>query len=272
MKFTPRRADDSVNVSRQHPLAEAGVLITGVGLAVAAITVVLFFLVDIVLWFVPVEQEVALFDAWLPVDIETVSYDDPRLVGAEELLNRLARHWPETAYEFRIEIDDSPSLNAMAFPGGLIVVTTGLLDAVESENELAFVIGHELGHFRNRDHIRHLGRGVAVSMLLAGLGYANAGSGVSASIADLAVRGFGRRQERRADEFGLAIVYSEYGHVAESWRFFERLGGSDSPSFLDVANYLSTHPSPANRIERLVALAAASGWPVSGPVTELSWR
>lgn len=271
MKFIPRRADDGVNVSREHPLSEAGVLLAGVGLLVAAITIVLFFLVDIVLWFVPAEQEAALFDAWLPADIETVSYDDPRLVGLEELVNRLATHWPESAYDFRVEIDDSPVINAMAFPGGLIVVTSGLLDAVESENELAFVVGHEMGHFRNRDHIRQLGRGVAVSVLFAGLGLANANSGVSASIADLAARGFSRRQERKADEFGLAMVQSEYGHVAEAWRFFERIGG-ESPSFLDVANYLSTHPSPDDRVERLIALAAANGWPVAGPVTELRWR
>lgn len=271
MKFIPRRAADGVNVSREHPLTEAGVLIAGVGLLVAAATVVLFFLVDIVLWFVPAEREAALFDAWLPADIETVSYDDPRLVGLEELVDRLARHWPESAYDFRVEIDDSPAVNAMAFPGGLIVVTSGLLDAVESENELAFVIGHEMGHFHNRDHIRQLGRGVAVSMLFAALGYANANTGVSASIADLAARGFSRRQERRADEFGLAMVQSEYGHVAEAWRFFERIGG-ESPSFVDMASYLSTHPSPDDRVERLIALAAANGWPVSGPVTGIRWR
>lgn len=271
MKFIPRRAADGVNVSREHPLAEAGILIAGVSLVVAAVTIVLFFFVDIVLWFVPAEREAALFDAWLPADIETVSYDDPRLVGLDELLNRLARHWPESAYDFRVEIDDSPAINAVAFPGGLIVVTSGLLDAVESENELAFVLGHELGHFRNRDHIRQLGRGVAVSVLLAGLGYANANTGVSASIADLAARGFSRRQERKADEFGLAMLQSEYGHVAEAWRFFER-AADESPSFLDITSYLSTHPSPENRVERLIAVAAANGWSLSGPVTGLSWR
>jgi predicted Zn-dependent protease len=271
VKFTPRRADDGVNVSRQHPLAEAGTLLAGVGVVVAAITVLLFFLVDIVLWFVPVEQEVALFDAWLPADIETVGHDDPRLMSLDELVSRLARHWPETAYDFRVEIDDSPDLNAMAFPGGLIVVTSGLLETVESENELAFVIGHEMGHFRNRDHIRHLGRGVAVSVLLAGLGYANANTGVSASIADLAARGFSRRQERKADEFGLAMLQAEYGHVAQAWRFFERIDAEGS-SVPGLVSYLATHPSPRNRVERLVALAAENGWPASGPVTGLGWR
>ena len=42
----------------------------------------------------------------------------------------------------------------------------GLLENVESENELAFVLGHELGHFRNRDHLRGLGRGIAFSLVL----------------------------------------------------------------------------------------------------------
>ena len=109
----------------------------------------------------------------------------------------------------------------MALPGGLIVVTQGLLDQVESENELAFVLGHELGHFRNRDHLRALGRGVVISLFFAVVtGNDVAGLGIKAT--DLTLRGFSREQETRADEFGLAIVHAEYGHVNQASRLFER--------------------------------------------------
>ncbi len=270
MRHIPRKADDSVNVSETHPLVEASTLIAGLSLIFLAIMVVLIFVVEIVLYFVPEKTEVELFETWLPEDIVTVSYDDPRLVELESLVWRLSRHWPETDYTFRVEINDSPELNALAFPGGLIVVTAGLLDEVETENELAFIIGHELGHFRNRDHIRGLGRGLAIGILFTALSNNEGGAQLGATVADLTLRGFSRRQERSADEFGLWIVHQEYGHVAESWRLFERIKEKygDSSELLSI---LGTHPSPENRTEAIIELANENGWPVSGDVAEIDW-
>ncbi len=270
MRHIPRKADDSVNVSKTHPLVEASTLVAGLGLIFLTIMIVLIFVVEIVLYFVPEKTEVELFETWLPEDIVTVSYDDPRLVELESLLWRLSRHWPETDYEFRVEINDSSEMNALAFPGGLIVVTSGLLEKVESENELAFVIGHELGHFRNRDHIRGLGRGLAIGILFTAISNNEGGAQLGATVADLTLRGFSRRQERSADEFGLWIVQQEYGHVAEAWRLFERLeaeyGGTS-----EIVALLGTHPSPDDRSQSLIEIASENGWPVSGEVTEIGW-
>ncbi len=270
MRHIPRKADDSVNVSKEHPLVEASTLVVGLGLIFLAIMVVLIFVVEIVLYFVPEKAEVELFESWLPDDIVTVAYDDPRLVELESLVWRLSQHWPETDYEFRVEIDDSQELNALAFPGGLIVVTSGLLDKVQSENELAFIIGHELGHFRNRDHIRGLGRGLAIGILIASISNNGSGAQLGATVADLTLRGFSRRQERAADEFGLSIVQQEYGHVAESWRFFERIEEQYGESS-EIVSFLGTHPSPDDRTEALIELAGENGWSISGEVTEIDW-
>ena len=270
MKFTPRRVRDDVNISKQHPLAEASTLVFGLGLILAVILVALIFLVDIVLYFVPEEREVALFNSWLPEDIVTVAYDDPRLEKLDYLLTRLSRHWPESKYEFRIEINDSTDMNALALPGGLIVVTSGLLDNVQTENELAFILGHELGHFKNRDHIRGMGRGVVIALLFATISSSEGSAAISSSIADLTLRGFSRKQESAADRVGLEIVHDEYGHVAESWRFFERISSADKDSFV-FGPYLSTHPLTDARIRAIVENAAANGWSISGDATPINW-
>lgn len=270
MKYTPRQPRDGINVSKEHPLVEASTLIVGLGLIFVTILVTLVFLIDLALHFIPIEREVRMFDAWLPDDLVTVAPDDPRLAQLEKLTDRLAAHWPDSKYSFRVEIDDSTDLNAMAFPGGLIILTTGLLDQVQSENELAFIVGHELGHFHNRDHIRGLGRGVAIGILFAAISSSDSSAVISSSIADLTIRGFGRRQEAAADRFGLQLVYAEYGHVADAWRFFERVDvGEDRVS--DVVAYLSTHPSPQDRVRKLIERAADKGWPVSGEVTRIEW-
>jgi predicted Zn-dependent protease len=197
----------------------------------------------------------------------SVDSDDARLEELQRLTDRLSRQWPESPYEYTVQIADSNELNAMALPGGLIIVTSGLLDAVESENELAFVLGHEMGHFSNRDHIRGLGRGVVLSIFIAVISGSDGGVNLGSSLSDLTLRGFSRGQEEDADEFGLAIVNSEYGHVASSWRFFERLSDKE----LGLATYLSTHPSPGDRVNQLIEHAGDNGWAVDGAVVSIDW-
>ena len=268
MKFIPRKARDDVNVSPEHPLVEATTLVVGLGLIFAAVLVALLFLVDVLLWFVPPEKEVRMFDAWLPENIATVAVDDPRLEALEALLLQLSRHWPEAEYPFRVEIDDSPEANAMAYPGGLIVMTSGLIEQAESENELAFILGHELGHFRNRDHIRGLGRGAVILILFTAISSSDNSAAMGSSIANLTLSGFSRSQEARADRFGLELVHAEYGHVADAWRFFSRI---DDARDGWLRSYLSTHPPPRNRIEKLTDYARDHGWSTSGSVTPLAW-
>jgi Zn-dependent protease with chaperone function len=269
LKYVPKQARDDVNVSKTHPLVEASTLFVGLSATFVLIAVALVFLIEVALYLIPADREAALFRNWLPDDIVTVSPVDERLYQTQLLLDRLAFHWGDSPYEFRIEIDDSGDANAMALPGGLIIVTTGLLDQVESENELAFVLGHELGHYRNRDHVRALGRGIAFSLVFAVMTGRDA-SNVGINVADLALRGFNRKQELAADDFGLELVYTQYGHVGEAWRLFERWD-EDDDSFFNVVGYTSTHPQPRDRIEVLEELAKSKGWAAVGDVTALPW-
>ena len=269
MRHVPRQPREGINVSDTHPLVEAGTLVVGLAAIFLTIAILLIFLVEIALYFIPIEKEVEFFEDWLPDDLVTVAPHDKRLTQTQLLVDRLAFHWADAPYEFRVEIDDSDVANAMALPGGLIIVTQGLLDEVESENELAFVLGHELGHFRNRDHMRALGRGIVLSMFFA---VATGGdvSNLGLNAADLALRGFSRRQESKADEFGLALVYTHYGHVNEAWRLFERWDEGDD-SRLSFVSYLSTHPDSGDRVDNLKTIARGEDWPVDGTTTRLKW-
>lgn len=269
MRFVAKQPKEGINVSDTHPLVEASALVAGLTAIFVVIALLLIFLIEVTLYFVSAEDEADMFADWLPVDLVTVSHTDERLLETQLLVDRLAGHWPETSYKFRVEIDDSEQANAMALPGGLIIVTQGLLDQVESENELAFVLGHELGHFKNRDHLRALGRGVALSVFFAVV-TGNDVAGIGIKAADVTLRGFSRQQETKADDFGLAMVYAEYGHVNEAWRLFERWDVVDN-SFIDLVTYLSTHPETADRIEDMRAHAQREGWNTDGEVTPLRW-
>jgi Zn-dependent protease with chaperone function len=271
LKYVPRQPRDDVNVSATHPLVEAGTLLAGLAALFVVVVLLVVFLVDIVLYFVPAEKEAELFENWLPDDFVVISSGDERRDATQALVDRLALQWPEAPYEFRVEIDASEVANAMALPGGLIIVTDKLLDEAETENELAFVLGHELGHYRNRDHMRMLGRGAALAVFFAVTTGADV-SGLGLGVSNLTLRSFGRKQELAADEFGLALVNGHYGHVHDAWRMFERWQDESSQRGDGVIEaYTSTHPQPADRIRRLEQLAARQGWPLEGPVTALAW-
>ena len=269
MKYIAKKPKEGINVSDVHPLVEAGTLVVGLTAIFIAIVLLLVFLIEVALYFVPAETEAKLFADWLPEDLVTISPSDDRLYEAQMLVDRLSAHWADAPYTFRVEVDDSDLANAMALPGGLIIVTQGLLDEVESENELAFVLAHELGHFRNRDHLRALGRGIVLSLFFAVV-TGNDVAGIGINVADITLRGFNRDQESDADEFGLAVVYAEYGHVNEAWRLFDRWEERRN-GLPGIVSYLATHPDAGDRVERLERLADLQQWPVEGEVTPLNW-
>jgi Zn-dependent protease with chaperone function len=273
--FDPSLPDDRGNVSGTHPVREALVLVGGIAGAGVALALLLALLVEWVVPLVPPAFEARIFGArWADLSpAADTGETDARGVVLQSLVDRLARHWPENPYVLRARAWEEPTPNALAFPGGRILVTTGLLDAVASENELAFVLAHEIGHFRYRDHLRGMGRGVAFGLVMTGLGLSGAGGASQlASIAGgLATRGFDRDQERAADAFGLALVQAEYGHVGGAFDLFDRLPEPGGAVPRRLASYLATHPLGAERVAALHALARERGYPEAGPMVELAW-
>lgn len=267
-RYTPRQPDPTVNVSKTHPLAEAGVLMAGVSLFFLLATLVLVYLVEILILFLSPEREARMFADWRLDGMVAVVEQHEAQPALEALLDRLVAHWPENPYAYRIRVSDDPLPNAMALPGGLIVVTAGLLDLLENENELAFVLAHELGHFRNRDHMRQLGRAGLLGLLYAAAG-GGTGSTFAFNVSDLALRGFNREQESDADAFGLELIALEYGHVNGAWGFFEKIGDADDAG-VTLRGYLDTHPQPGLRIDALRQLARERRWTAAGPLTPLS--
>lgn len=188
-------------------------------------------------------------------------YDDPALSAyVDGVARRMVPylHRPGLAYHFAVL--DTPVENAFAAPGGYVYVTRGLLAMMNSEAELATVLGHELGHV----NARHSARQMSNQLLLTG--GVILGSALSKDVAKIApymlvglqvlFLKFSRSDEYQADSLG--IVYSRQAKysAAQMVPFFasiqkleERAGGG-----LRLPNFLSTHPLTARRIEEAKAL------------------
>ena len=272
MEYEGRLPKEGINTSSEHPLRELALLLGGFVAVAVAVTLLAALLVDRLVPLLPPDLEVRLFASWLSHAVLAEEDADPRRAGVQALLERMAGHWSGHPYDFRVGVIPDAETNAFALPGGWIFVTSGLLDRAASENELALVLGHELGHYHARDHLRGLGRGVALTAVLAALGSDVAGSLASLGV-ELTARRFGRDQERAADAFGLALLHAEYGHVAGADALFARMAASeDAGGTGRFAAYLSTHPLHAQRVDALRAHAQAQGWSGDGALRPLVWK
>lgn len=160
---------------------------------------------------------------------------------------------PGYRWDFTVFQDSAP--NAFALPGGHIGVNTGLFDVARNDDQLAAVIAHEMAHVVARHPSERLSRQIAVE---GGLALAGAASGsmqqygnILAQAATLGlILPFSRDQESEADRIGL-IFMARAGYdpraAIDLWQNFAAYGGARPPEFL------STHPSPGNRIQRLEA-------------------
>jgi Zn-dependent protease with chaperone function len=171
--------------------------------------------------------------------------------GMQKLLEEL---FPEEAKLLHVHLSCEDTINAFAIPGGRILVTGKLLERVKSKGGIAFVLGHEVGHFRQRDHMRGLGRamaGVLVTTLL-GLGERPT---LSHELAQgLVERTFSRRQEAGADSVAMGVLEARYGSLSGAEELFVELKEVDGGGHR-VPALLSTHPHPDARIEVLRARA-----------------
>lgn len=154
-------------------------------------------------------------------------------------------------YQFMVHIQEAPHVNALALPGGHIIVFSGLVDAVTSENELAFVLAHEMGHFAHHDHLRGLGRGLVFLIVSAVLFGPDSTVGTMLGDAlNITELTFSRKQETQADEFAVETLNCVYGHVSGATDFFEKIPREqDSGKF---GHYFSTHPERRRRIFHLL--------------------
>jgi predicted Zn-dependent protease len=199
---------------------------------------------------------------------------DPALARAiEEIMITLTRTFPSTPYTFRVVVVDNPTVNALAIPGGYIVLLRGLLQRTRSAEELAGVLAHELQHVVRRHSTRMLVQNASTALLLAAL-TGDASDAMSLGLEAARTLGtlrYSRGHEEEADAEGTRMLIAARIDPAGLASFFASLGeeGREAPAFL---GYLSTHPSMPDRIARLKSLAAKTdGTPVK-LLPDLEWR
>ena len=151
-------------------------------------------------------------------------------------------------------------------PGDVIIIYQGLLEKMDSENELVMVLGHEIGHFAHRDHLRGLGNTILIQLLLSFFFDWGNIADYSINITNHILNAqYSQTQEINADQFGLDLLNKYYGHVAGATDFFSKLEAENQGN--QQIAFLSSHPLPKKRVQKLKRLIKTKDYRVGEKVS-----
>ena len=157
---------------------------------------------------------------------------------------------------YRIEIIDSPSFNAFAVPGGFVYVHRGLLERMNSTDDLASVLGHEIGHVAARHSAAQISKAQLLNIGLLGLSVATKGAAQDYGQlinmgAALAFNKFSRDDEREADYFGTKYMTLAGYNPQTSIDVMKQIQRLEAKEPNIVNTWFMTHPSTAERLVNL---------------------
>jgi len=185
-------------------------------------------------------------------------YDDSELQQyVEDVGRRLAAmsHRPDLPWHFAVV--DQPAVNAFALPGGYIYLTRGILPFLDSEAEMAGVLGHEIGHVTARhaaaQYTKATSTGVGLAVLSILVPEARPYQGLAETAFGVLFLKYGRDDELQADRLGAEYAAGggwDPGGVAGMLTTLSRLDEATSGA-RGVPGWLSTHPDPANRVQEV---------------------
>jgi predicted Zn-dependent protease len=170
----------------------------------------------------------------------------------------------EQAFQFTL-LSDPKTVNAFALPGGQVFITEALFEALETEGQLAGVLGHEIGHVLSRHGNKQMARQGLFQGLAGAIGVLG-GTQESAQMAQMVSATismkYGREAELESDDWGVRLCY-QAGYDPRAMigvmKVLDEASGGQAPP-----EFFSTHPKPANRIEfieKAIAKYFPNGFP-----------
>lgn len=166
---------------------------------------------------------------------------------------RLAKASERPQLPWAFAVMDDPQVNAFALPGGFIFVTRGILAHMNSEAELASVVGHEIGHVTARHSVQQMTRQqlLQIGMVAGAIASDKVAQnlGLISGVAGVLSLKYGRDDETQADGLGFRYALNDGYDVrkmVDMFQILQRVGGKAGR----IPEWQSTHPDPGNRIAR----------------------
>ena len=269
-------------MKRDMPDGSMRKILTRIGMAVGAVALMIFVILpamsNTLAYLIPIKREVAygkvvvrqmerFFGGSTAGDLVCSSPDGDAALA--KMIARLTDTTP-TDYELNVAVMRHEMVNAFAAPGGQVVLVEGLIKQAKSPDEVAAVLGHEIGHVEARDATRGALRAAGSAGLLSMVFGDFAGGTAAVVIAEYTLNAsYTREAEAEADTYARSMLNAANVSTAGMSDFFGSLGDLES-QMPDLPIYLSSHPDTDDRAQRAAEFAQTQG--VTTPILdELEW-
>ena len=237
---------EGINSSPEHPLKEFSWLVGSVAATVILVVLLVGWGAQWVAPHLPFSAEESLAARWIDQPVPQEQF--VRTKALQTLADRIAAQLQlPVGMHVYVSVVDSREINAFASIGGRIRINRGLLERLNSEDSLAALLAHEIAHVKHRHVATSLGRGLALSLLLAAIS---------------------------ADAGAATAQAAMYGHGAGFTALFTVLRDAQSDLFIHElkagAELAHSHPLTADRIAAARARSRVQGWAMDGALTPLS--
>ncbi len=254
MKITPKIPIEN-DITNTNFLTEFFKLVISLVLLVIIFYLILTIVSNITIKFIPLSWEIDLFQNMFLSSIEN-EINDKNTRRLDSIFNKIKAfiYYKRTLGNVNIKVFavKSKKINAAALPGGIIIVSDKLIDLCGSEDELIFIIGHELGHFYHRNHLKVMGKTIIIGIINLVFNISNINTYIINHVFNGLNLSYSRKEEIKADTYGGLLLKEMKGNVKSGILVFNKL-----KRIYNLGNFVylfSTHPNFKMRIKHLESL------------------
>lgn len=205
--------------------------------------------------------------------------DHPEVPRLERIANQLARNSERPEVHYSVKVVASKAINAISLPGGKLYVTEGTLQAVESEDELAAILAHEIAHnslrhaLQQRERASHGDLGLMAAVLAGVLSNRGEVAVMAAQIQQGALNHYGRKAEMEADRHAISYLVKTGYKPAAMLTVLEGLAAMEESSWRsEVITTGDTHPLARDRAHEVEKLLGKMGIEVAAQRRQVTER
>ena len=250
--------DSNINVTVKNPFKDLFQIIINLVLILLCVYFVIYVFSGVFLMSMSPERQVAVEKLISPkVSTKVVELSDAeqaRLYKIRDNILKVDYKFPKTS-NVDINVIDKKQLNALCYPNGNIYITSELYKYLTTDERLTFVIAHEMGHYKHKDHLLNLRRNLSNSAVLILISIMNPNNADVTKVVEgglvITDLKYSRNVEEKADKYAIKIMNAIYGNAQAGVEVMNIL---EEKNHLDI-EFLSSHPNIKKRIRTIQKLS-----------------
>ena len=245
-KYRPTAYKNNHNITKESHLAVLGKYIAVIFVILFGIFIIFEGVAYYAVNYMPLKKEAELFG---DIDLGLGRTNPKQTEYVQKVLDKINPN--DFKYKVQVVCDDD--FNAFALMGGKIYILSGLLKKIDNENELSFVLAHEMSHIKNRDVMKQVISNMPVQIMYVLF----AGAPVNVDGLNNAIRmPFSKEVEIKADTKALEIMHKKYDHVDGALSFLNKT----DKEYLSFLTTFSDHPSTKSRKMNVQKIIKKNGY------------